>query len=106
MPQSRKNAIAPLDSLRAIIRDKRRELNLTQEQLSFLSGYDRTYINRVERGVRNPSFTAILNITSVLRIAPSALMLLVEREAVLEFISEQQLAVGLVKRKRVAKFPK
>lgn len=104
MAQSPKATIAPLDSLRAIIRDKRRGLELTQEQLSFLTGYDRTYINRVERGKRNPSFTAILNICSVLRITPSATMRTVEAEAGFEFISEQQLAIGLLKRKRVAKF--
>jgi transcriptional regulator with XRE-family HTH domain len=104
MAQSRKNTIAPLDSLRAILRDKRKELNLTQEQLSFLTGYDRTYINRVERGSRNPSFTAILNICSVLRVSPSALMHVVERESGFEFISAEQLAVGLVKRKRVTQY--
>lgn len=96
--------MAPLDSLRAIIREKREELNLTQEQLSFLTGYDRTYINRVERGRRNPSFTAILNICMVLRIFPSVTMRTIEKEAGFEFISEKQLAVGLLRRKRVAKF--
>jgi transcriptional regulator with XRE-family HTH domain len=106
MAQTRKNTTAPLDSLRAIIRDKRKELNLTQEQLSFLTGYDRTYINRVERGGRNPSFTAILNICMVLRIFPSATMRTVEKEAGFEFISEKQLAIGLLRRKRVARFKK
>ena len=104
MAQSPKTTIAPLDSLRAIIRDKRKGLELTQEQLSFLTGCDRTYINRVERGKRNPSFTAILNICSVLRLTPSATMRAIEAEAGFEFISEQQLAIGLLKRKRVAKF--
>lgn len=102
MVQTRKNSIAPLDSLRAIFRDKRKELDLTQEQLSFLTGYDRTYINRVERGARNPSFTAILNICSVLRIPPSAVMHIVERESGFAFISQEQLTVGLLKRARVA----
>lgn len=102
----RKDVTAPLDSLRAIIRGRRLELNLTQEQLSFLTGYDRVYINRLERGKRNPSFTAILNICSVLRIRPSAAVRIVEEEAGFEFIPEDQLAVGLIKRKRLAKFRK
>ena len=104
MAQNRKTTIAPLDSLRAIIRERRNDLNLTQEQLSFLTGYDRTYINRVERGRRNPSFTAILNICQVLRISPSVTVHTVEEQAGFEFITEEQLAVGLIKRKRVAKF--
>jgi transcriptional regulator with XRE-family HTH domain len=106
MAQNRKNTIAPLDSLRAIIREKRQALNLTQEQLSFLTGYDRVYINRLERGKRNPSFTAILNIFSVLRIRPSVVVRMVEDDSGFEFISEEQLAIGLIKRKRVVKFKK
>jgi hypothetical protein len=38
MAQNRNTTIAPLDSLRAIIRQKRKALKLTQEQLSFLTG--------------------------------------------------------------------
>lgn len=106
MVQSKKNAITPLDALRAIIRERRNELQLTQEQLAFLTGYDRTYINMVERGGRNPSFTAILNICSVLRIRPSSTVRRVEEESDFEFISEEQLAIGLLKRKRVVKFKK
>ncbi|HEY6847192.1 MAG TPA: helix-turn-helix transcriptional regulator [Terracidiphilus sp.] len=106
MAQNRKTTIAPLDSLRTIFRLKRKALKLTQEQLSFLTGYDRTYINRVERGGRNPSFTAILNICSVLRIFPSEMTRTVEEESGFAFISEEQLAIGLLKRRRVAKFKK
>ncbi|WP_263357714.1 helix-turn-helix domain-containing protein [Acidicapsa ligni] len=104
MVQTRKNTVAPLDSLRAIIREKRQALNLTQEQLAFLTGYDRTYVNMLERGKRNPSFTAILNICSVLRILPSAMVRTIEQEAGFEFITDKQLAIGLIKKKQVARF--
>lgn len=99
MAQSRKITVAPLDSLRAIIREKRNELKLTQEQLADLTGYDRTYINMVERGGRNPSFTAIFAICAVLRIRPSSALRRVEEESCFEFISDEQLAIGLVKRR-------
>ncbi len=106
MVQSRQKTIAPLDSLRAIIKERRNELTLTQEQLAALSGYDRTYINMVERGGRNPSFTAILAICSALRIRPSSIVRRVEKESEFEFISEEQLAVGLLKKKRIARLRK
>lgn len=36
---------------------KRAELKLTQEELAFKCGFDRTYISLVERGLRNISFS-------------------------------------------------
>ena len=36
---------------------KRAELKLSQEELAFKCGFDRTYISLVERGLRNTSFS-------------------------------------------------
>jgi len=44
------------------VRRERLRLNLSQEELGFRAGLDRTYISGVERGVRNPSLTAIVKI--------------------------------------------
>ena len=38
----------------------RAELKLSQEELAFKCGFDRTYISLVERGLRNISFTNLL----------------------------------------------
>lgn len=77
---------------------------LTQEQMAFLTGYDRTYISLLERGKRNPSINAVFAICSVLRLRPSVALRTVEKEAGFEVISDEQLEVGLRKRKRVTHF--
>lgn len=41
------------------IRELRTELNLSQEKLSFKTGFHRTYIGMIERGERNISLTNI-----------------------------------------------
>ncbi|WP_139855908.1 helix-turn-helix domain-containing protein [Aequorivita sinensis] len=43
----------------AKIRELRAERNLSQEQLSFITGFHRTYIGMIERGERNISLTNI-----------------------------------------------
>jgi transcriptional regulator with XRE-family HTH domain len=43
-----------------IVKLKRTELKLSQEELAFRCGFDRTYISLVERGLRN---TTLSNLT-------------------------------------------
>jgi transcriptional regulator with XRE-family HTH domain len=51
-----------LNLLALNIKNKRKELNISQEELAGLSGVDRTYISFLERSKRNPS---ILNLQKV-----------------------------------------
>ena len=39
------------------VKQKRVELKISQEQLAFKCGFDRTYISLIERGLRNISFS-------------------------------------------------
>lgn len=39
------------------VKIKRAELKLSQEELAFKCGFDRTYISLIERGLRNISFS-------------------------------------------------
>jgi len=54
-------------------KDLRKRSNLSQEKLAELAGLDSTYISGIERGKRNPSLVAIVQLASALRISPGEL---------------------------------
>ena len=56
------------------IRELREEINLSQEQLSFSTGFHRTYIGMIERGERNISLTNMAVFAKVFRIDLSELL--------------------------------
>jgi len=58
----------------ANLRRIRLEKGLTQETLEGLSGFDRSYIGGLERGVRNPSLTAIAALADALGVLPVVLL--------------------------------
>lgn len=57
----------------AALREKRRELGLTQEKLGFACDLDRTYISDIEGGKRNPSLVNILRLCKVLGVSAAEL---------------------------------
>ena len=61
-----------------VIRDARKERSLSQEKLGFESGYHRTYIGMLERGLMNPSLRTILSIAFALEVPPGELVHRVE----------------------------
>ena len=48
------------------VRAMRLALNLSQEELAFRAGVDRTYVSQIERGVGNPSVRVLLKIAKIL----------------------------------------
>jgi len=55
------------------VKVKRAELKMSQEELAFKCGFDRTYISLVERGLRNISFTNLLILSEGLDTSISSL---------------------------------
>ncbi|WP_448246887.1 helix-turn-helix domain-containing protein [Thalassotalea agariperforans] len=55
------------------IRAIRKEKGISQERLAFLSGTDRSYMGRIERGEKNISVTKIYQICNALNISPKEL---------------------------------
>src|SRR6516225_10841554 len=56
------------DSLGRAIRNRRRTLGLSQEELAWRCGLNRSYITDIERGARNPSLTTIGRVAAGLKI--------------------------------------
>jgi transcriptional regulator with XRE-family HTH domain len=56
------------------VRERRLELGYTQEDLSDIAQFDRTYISMVERGVRNPALLNIVRLAKALKVAPAVLV--------------------------------
>lgn len=56
------------------MKKRRAELGISQEELGLRANLDRTYISGVERGVRNPSLTALTSLANGLNISVSCLL--------------------------------
>lgn len=55
------------------VREERTKLGISQEDLGFKTGLDRTYISGIERGLRNPSLKNIVKIADALKTSPGSL---------------------------------
>jgi len=60
------------------LREIRKERGVSQEQLAFDSGLDRTYVSLIERGVQSPTLRSLLKVANVLGVKPSEIMLRME----------------------------
>lgn len=70
--------MTPEQAFCRVLRRLRADANLTQEQLAFESHLDRTYISLLERGLRQPTLSSMLQLSSALNVSPSTLMTYVE----------------------------
>lgn len=61
-----------------VIKSHREKLSLSQEELAFNSGLDRTYISLLERGKRNPTLNTLFMISKTLQVNPHSLVKEVE----------------------------
>ena len=62
----------------SVLREVRGARGLSQEKLGFESGYHRTYISMLERGMMNPSLRTILQIGSALQMTGAEIVAKVE----------------------------
>ena len=78
MNASRKKILCALGYL---MKRRRIALGISQEELGLRANLDRTYISGLERGVRNPSLTALVSLASGLGITVANLLENLEIEA-------------------------
>jgi transcriptional regulator with XRE-family HTH domain len=63
-----------LRRLGTIIRQRRQDLDLSQEDLALMCRLHRTYISGIERGVRNPTITCIDGVARALELSIADLL--------------------------------
>jgi transcriptional regulator with XRE-family HTH domain len=64
----------PEQAFGIVLRDLRQARSLSQETLALESELDRTFISLLERGLRQPSLTTILQLAGPLGVAPDELV--------------------------------
>lgn len=60
-----------------VMRRRRDDLGVSQQKVADESGFDRTHIANLERGLVNPSLTTILSLALALNLTPNRFMRLV-----------------------------
>jgi len=75
---SRSNPETLTEAFGAVLREIRKERGLSQEDLGLESGYHRTYVSLLERGLKSPSLQTIYELARALGIRPSELLSRVE----------------------------
>jgi len=63
-----------LEAFGRVIRELRKNLNLTQERLAEMCDRHPVFISELERGHRSPSLDTILRLSEALKVSPSDLM--------------------------------
>jgi transcriptional regulator with XRE-family HTH domain len=67
------------EAISGLLKEFRVKQGWTQEELGHRSGYAPVYINLLERGHRNPSIQALINLCQACGVQPSAFFAEVER---------------------------
>ncbi|MGC9525967.1 MAG: helix-turn-helix domain-containing protein [Limnospira sp.] len=77
-----KSKAKTLKALGVLIRQYRMAVGISQEELGLRCNLDRTYISGLERGVRNPSLTALVALADGLDTTVSKLLETLEEEII------------------------
>ena len=64
----------PEEAFGVVLRNLRRERSMSQETLALESQLDRTFISLLERGLRQPSLTTLLQLSEPLGVSPERLV--------------------------------
>ena len=57
-----------------VLRSTREGMNISQESLALSAGVDRTFVSLLERGLRQPSLSTIIKLSSALNVEPGSLV--------------------------------
>ena len=72
------------DTIRAfgqVVRQLRKERNMSQQELAFESDIDRTFVSLLENGHKQPSLLTIFRLSAALQVAASEIIRQVEQRS-------------------------
>ena len=69
-----------------VVKQRRRAIGMSQDDLGHASGLHRTYISEIERGLKSPSLRAMAAIAGALEVNVSTLIAEAEKKQKLEMI--------------------
>ena len=72
MPRMNRSAVA--EAFGKTLRAVRRECGISQERLADLGGFDRTYPSLLERGLRQPTLTVLMDLAEALGVPAARLI--------------------------------
>jgi transcriptional regulator with XRE-family HTH domain len=78
----------------------RSERDISQEELAFEAGVDRTFISRLERGIRQPTITTLIGLGQALNVSAADMVKEAEKLYLKQMKSEAELGAGEVKEKK------
>jgi transcriptional regulator with XRE-family HTH domain len=62
-----------------VLREQRNTKGISQEDLALIADVDRTFVSQMERGIRQPSITTLIKLSTALGVQPSLLVQRVEK---------------------------
>lgn len=62
------------------LRQERKRVGISQEELAFRASVDRTFVSRAERGERQPALATVFLLAGALEISPGALVTAAEAQ--------------------------
>jgi len=77
-PISEEKSLDPGLAFGKVLREVRKEVGLTQEQLAHAADIDRTFVSLIERGERQPTVRVLFRLAAALRVPASQLIQLTE----------------------------
>jgi transcriptional regulator with XRE-family HTH domain len=78
----------------------RSERDISQEELAFDAGVDRTFISRLERGMRQPTITTLIGLGQALNVSAADMVQETEKLYLKQALSASGLSAGGVKEKK------
>jgi len=82
--------VDPAVSFGKVLRDVRKTVGLTQEQLALTAEIERNFVSLIERGINQPTIRILFRLAAALEVSPSEMIRRVEEQITQDAGSNRQ----------------